>query len=62
MPSWAEHMRQHEERWTGADRDWRNAALALTDGTALVVEHLFPPQLDMTRLAHPPPGGPSAST
>lgn len=42
--------------------DWRNAALALTDGTAPVVEHLFPPQLDMTRLAHPPPGGPSAST
>jgi MFS family permease len=58
VPSWGEHLRQHGERWTGADRDWRSAALALTDGTPPQVRHLFPPGLVTD---HTPPASPDTS-
>lgn len=44
VPSWGEHLRQHRERWTGADRSFHEAAMALTTGPP-VVEHLLPPHL-----------------
>ena len=40
MPSWAEHLRQHTGRLTGADREVEERAQALTDGPAQVT-HLL---------------------
>lgn len=40
--TWAEHLRQHEDRLTGADRRFEQEALALADGEPEVA-HLFPP-------------------
>jgi Transmembrane secretion effector len=31
VPSWDEHLRQHRERQTGTDLDYRDAAAALSD-------------------------------
>jgi hypothetical protein len=31
VPSWDEHMRQHEDRLTGADQEYEEAATALSD-------------------------------
>jgi predicted MFS family arabinose efflux permease/quinol monooxygenase YgiN len=39
--SWAEHLRQHDDRWTADDRDARSAVLDLTTGEP-EVHHLFP--------------------
>ena len=39
--SWSEHMRQHEERWTGYERDVRAEVLSLSVGEP-TVQHLFP--------------------
>jgi MFS family permease len=40
VPSWAEHVRQHDERLTGADQALEERAIALADGTP-EVQHLF---------------------
>ena len=40
-PTWAEHLRQHEGRLTGADREVEEAARAMAGGGPHV-EHLFP--------------------
>ena len=40
VPSWAEHVRQHDERLTGADQALEERAIALADGTPQV-QHLF---------------------
>jgi MFS family permease len=40
-PTWAEHLRQHEGRLTGADREVEEAARAMAGGRPHV-EHLFP--------------------
>jgi hypothetical protein len=42
VPSWEEHLRQHEGRLTGADREIEEAALAFSDPPARG-EHLLPP-------------------
>jgi MFS family permease len=42
VPSWEEHLRQHEGRLTGADKAIEEAALALSDPPARA-EHLLPP-------------------
>jgi MFS family permease len=42
VPSWEEHLRQHEGRMTGADREIEEAALAFSDPPARG-EHLLPP-------------------
>jgi quinol monooxygenase YgiN len=42
VPSWEEHLRQHEGRMTGADRTVEEAALAYSDPPARA-EHLLPP-------------------
>jgi MFS family permease len=42
VPSWEEHLRQHEGRFTGADREIEEAALAFSDPPARA-EHLLPP-------------------
>ena len=42
VPSWEEHLRQHEGRLTGADQAIEEAALAFSDPPARV-EHLLPP-------------------
>ena len=42
VPSWEEHLRQHEGRLTAADRAIEEAALALSDPPARA-EHLLPP-------------------
>ena len=42
VPSWEEHLRQHEGRLTGADREVEEAALAFSDPPARA-EHLLPP-------------------
>jgi hypothetical protein len=31
VPSWEEHLRQHEERQTGTDLEYHDAAAALSD-------------------------------
>jgi quinol monooxygenase YgiN len=49
--SWEEHLRQHAGRYTGTDRDFEEAALALAEGPA-VVAHLFPPDLEPTPGEH----------
>jgi MFS family permease len=41
VPSWEEHLRQHEGRLTGSDQARERAALALADGPATVT-HLLP--------------------
>jgi predicted MFS family arabinose efflux permease len=41
VPSWTEHLRQHEERLTGHDRDITDVVKQLAEGEP-VVEHLFP--------------------
>ena len=43
--SWDEHLRQHSDRLTGADRVFEERALALTLGET-PVEHLLPPSQD----------------
>jgi hypothetical protein len=40
VPSWAEHVRQHDERLTGADQVIEERAIALADSTPQV-RHLF---------------------
>jgi len=40
--TWAEHLRQHEQRLTGADRRFEEEARRYTIGTPEVA-HLFPP-------------------
>ena len=40
VPSWAEHLRQHGERLTGADQEFEERANALADGPP-EVQHLF---------------------
>jgi hypothetical protein len=40
--TWAEHLRQHEGRLTGADRRFEELALRYVQGAAQVA-HLFPP-------------------
>jgi MFS family permease len=42
VPSWEEHMRQHEGRLTAADKEVEEAALAFSDPPARA-EHLLPP-------------------
>jgi hypothetical protein len=42
VPSWQEHLRQHEGRLTGADKEVEEAALAFSDPPARA-EHLLPP-------------------
>lgn len=42
VASWAEHLRQHDDRWTGSDRDTRTAVRELVTGEP-EVRHLFPP-------------------
>jgi quinol monooxygenase YgiN len=42
VPSWEEHLRQHEGRLTAADREVEEAALAFSDPPARG-EHLLPP-------------------
>jgi MFS family permease len=42
VPSWEEHMRQHEGRLTAADQEVEEAALAFSDPPARA-EHLLPP-------------------
>lgn len=41
VPSWAEHMRQHDNRLTGADVEFEQRAIALSE-TKPTVEHLLP--------------------
>lgn len=41
VASWAEHLRQHDERWTGSDRERFTEVVALTTGEP-EVRHLFP--------------------
>jgi hypothetical protein len=41
VPTWEEHLRQHDGRLTGGDRDAERAALALAEGPAEVT-HLLP--------------------
>ena len=42
VPTWEEHLRQHQERVTYTDRMLEERARALTvDGTVPKVEHLF---------------------
>jgi MFS family permease len=43
VPSWEEHLRQHDGRLTGADRVVEEAALAFSDPPAYA-DHLLPPQ------------------
>jgi hypothetical protein len=50
-PTWAEHLRQHEGRLTGADRDIEAAAWEFST-TPPDVDHLFPAD------AVPPATGP----
>jgi hypothetical protein len=40
VPSWAEHVRQHDERLTGTDQALEERAIALAD-SAPEVQHLF---------------------
>jgi quinol monooxygenase YgiN len=42
LGTWAEHLRQHEHRLTGADRRFEEDALRYTLGEPKVA-HLFPP-------------------
>ena len=42
VPSWAEHLRQHEGRLTGTDQQVEEAALAFSDPSARA-DHLLPP-------------------
>jgi MFS family permease len=42
VPSWEEHLRQHEGRLTAADQEVEEAALAFSDPAARA-EHLLPP-------------------
>ena len=42
VPSWEEHLRQHEGRLTAADKEVEEAALAFSDPPARA-EHLLPP-------------------
>ena len=41
VPTWEEHLRQHEGRLTGSDEQQELAAWALTEGPP-VVTHLLP--------------------
>jgi MFS family permease len=45
VPSWEEHLRQHEHRLTGGDEEFERRALGLADGTPKVA-HLFPARPD----------------
>jgi hypothetical protein len=42
VPSWEEHLRQHEGRLTGTDQEIEETALAFSDPPARA-EHLLPP-------------------
>ena len=48
VASWTEHLRQHEDRLTGTDRDIVDAAKHLAAGEP-VVEHLFPARTPVLR-------------
>jgi MFS family permease len=50
--SWGEHLRQHADRLTGADRWAEERAQALTEGD-LDVEHLFPTDVHATAASYP---------
>lgn len=45
VPSWEEHLRQHEGRLTAMDQEIEEAALSLSDPRP-TVEHLIPPRVD----------------
>jgi hypothetical protein len=45
VPSWEEHLRQHEGRLTGTDRAIEEAALAFSDPPA-TADHLLPPDVE----------------
>jgi len=45
VASWSEHLRQHQDRLTGSDRELLDAANALADPDP-VVRHLFPARQD----------------
>jgi hypothetical protein len=42
VPSWAEYRRQQTQRFTGRDREMRDAVFALSEGQPTEV-HYFPP-------------------
>jgi quinol monooxygenase YgiN len=44
VPTWGEHLRQHDERSTLDDRAALERAIALTSGGPPRVRHLFPPE------------------
>jgi MFS family permease len=48
VPSWEEHLRQHEGRLTGTDQAVEEAALAFSDPPA-AADHLFPPDAPTPR-------------
>ena len=50
--TWAEHLRQHENRLTGADRRFEEEALRYTDGPPEAA-HLFPPPAPQTTRRRP---------
>jgi hypothetical protein len=43
VPSWEEHLRQHEGRLTGTDQEIQESASSLSN-PAPRIEHLFPPE------------------
>lgn len=51
--SWGEHLRQHADRLTGADREFEQRAAELAVGD-LEVEHLFPPHVQAAVAPDPP--------
>jgi MFS family permease len=57
FPTWAEHLRQHSGRLTGADRAFEEEAVALTDRPPEVA-HLFPARPDRPPPPSTEPSGP----
>jgi len=47
VPSWAEYRRQQTQRFTGRDREMRDAVVALSDGVPTEA-HYFPPGVPQT--------------
>jgi hypothetical protein len=45
VPTWAEHLEQHEDRLTGTDEQAEEAATALAEGPPAVT-HLLPAHSD----------------
>ena len=52
VPSWSEHLRQHDGRTTAADADFLHRAAALTTGPP-IVRHLLPPGPSAQRRERP---------